>query len=182
MLATPIYHPKSDRTFKLNQLPKSCTLREPQFYFPLGATSIASLGDLLKYHRSVDKLPMLASDALEGMMQGFIDLIFEFNGQYFVCDYKSTYLGDRFEDYTPTELFNDIQSKQYELQYLIYVWVLHLHLTLILPDYEPSKPLGGLYYFYLRGMRPQAAKNIVIYFMAISISALKYLSQPFSQL
>lgn len=182
VLATPIYHPKSDRTFKLNQLPKSCTLREPQFYFPLGATSIASLGDLLKYHRSVDKLPMLASDALEGMMQGFIDLIFEFNGQYFVCDYKSTYLGDRFEDYTPTELFNDIQSKQYDLQYLIYVWVLHLHLSLILPDYEPSKHLGGVYYLYLRGMSPQAPKNSGIYFRDISMADLKYLSQTFTPL
>lgn len=182
VLSTPIYHPKNDSTFQFNQLPITKTLREPQFYFPLGETSIASLGELLKHHRNVDSLPLLATDALEGMMQGFIDLIFEVNGQYFVCDYKSTHLGNAFEDYTPDALFADIQSKQYDLQYLIYVWVLHLHLSLVLPDYEPSRHLGGVYYVYLRGMSPQAPAHSGIYFREISMSDLDYLAQTFAPL
>ena len=62
------------------------------------------------------------------------------------------------------------------------MWVLHLHLSLILPDYEPSKHLGGVYYLYLRGMSPQAPKNSGIYFRDISMADLKYLSQTFSPL
>ena len=182
VLSTPIYHAHSDSNFMLKQLPKANTLREPQFYFPLGDTSIASLGKLLQHHRDENTLPNLATDMLEGMMQGFIDLIFEVNGQYFVCDYKSTHLGNGFEGYTPDALLADIQSKQYDLQYLIYVWVLHLHLSLVLPDYEPSRHLGGVYYLYLRGMSPQAPAHSGIYFKPISMTDLQYLAQTFPSL
>lgn len=182
VLSTPIYHAHSDSNFMLKQLPKANTLREPQFYFPLGDTSIASLGKLLQHHRDENTLPNLATDMLEGMMQGFIDLIFEVNGQYFVCDYKSTHLGNGFEAYTPDALLADIQSKQYDLQYLIYVWVLHLHLSLVLPDYEPSRHLGGVYYLYLRGMSPQAPAHSGIYFKPISMTDLQYLAQTFPSL
>ena len=44
--------------------------------------------------------PPLAPAALNGMLKGFIDLVFEHEGRYFVADYKSNWLGPDDGDYT----------------------------------------------------------------------------------
>jgi exodeoxyribonuclease V beta subunit len=89
---------------------------------------------------------------LSGMMHGFIDLIFEYNGKYYLCDYKSNHLGDHFYDYQYDSLLNNIEQNHYDLQYLIYALALHKYLQQTLIDYDVEKHLGGVYYLYLRGM------------------------------
>lgn len=39
------------------------------------------------------------------------------------------------------------------MQYLIYSLALHRYLKLRLPDYDPERHLGGVYYLFLRGMK-----------------------------
>lgn len=142
----------------LQQLEYGTTLRETEFYFPLAGSQNRALMRLLRQYRfrnesSADHLWMdIPARRLEGMMHGYIDLIFEHQGRYFVCDYKSTWLGDRLENYAPPELHENIQRHWYDLQYLIYTLALHRYLAQRLPDYDPAQHLGGVYYLYLRGM------------------------------
>jgi exodeoxyribonuclease V beta subunit len=43
----------------------------------------------------------------------------------------------------------------YVLQYLIYTVALHRYLRLRLPDYDYERHFGGVFYLFLRGMRPE---------------------------
>ncbi|MFC3852652.1 exodeoxyribonuclease V subunit beta [Salinispirillum marinum] len=158
VLATPL----NANGLALQQLDYGATLRETEFYFPLVGSQNRALMRLLRTYRSGGnrEAEQLWADMpmrrLEGMMHGYIDLIFEHNGQYFVCDYKSTWLGERWEHYHPVALHENIQRHWYDLQYLIYTLALHRYLAQRLPDYRPERHLGGVYYLYLRGMSTEA--------------------------
>ena len=117
---------------------------------------------------------------LQGMMQGFIDLIFEVDGKYYVSDYKSTHLGNSFASYSHDALLQDIQSHHYDLQYLIYIWVLHNLLSQRIADYDPQIHLGGVYYLYLRGMSPQAPTHSGVYYREINQQDISALHNTFA--
>jgi exodeoxyribonuclease V beta subunit len=94
---------------------------------------------------------------LKGMMHGFIDLIFQSDGKFYVCDYKSSHLGDSFNDYQEEHLLINMEGNYYDLQYLIYSLALHRYLKVQLPDYQSEQHFGGVFYLYLRGMSDQAS-------------------------
>ncbi|WP_395338361.1 exodeoxyribonuclease V subunit beta [Ningiella sp. W23] len=180
VLACPIYiqGEQSSATFHLNDL--KYTLKEPEFYFPIEEVSMATLMHMLAKHRglSADEL-MLNKETINGMMHGFIDLLFEHEGKYYVADYKSNYLGDDFADYHYEALHQSIMEHNYDLQYLIYSWALHKFLLSRLADYNFSQHFGGVYYFYLRGMSSQGPKGSGVFYQAISQSDLNRLSMIF---
>ena len=180
VVRTPLSLPHSDTSFTLQQLTMQQTLREPQFYFPLTDTSIESLTQLLKTHRGMHVSIASVKRKLQGMMQGFIDLIFEVDGKYYVSDYKSTHLGYGFDNYTQEAMLQDIQSHHYDLQYLIYTWVLHNLLAQRIVDYDPQIHLGGVYYFYLRGMSPQAQPHNGVYYREITDQDITALHETFA--
>ncbi|WP_440904605.1 exodeoxyribonuclease V subunit beta [Catenovulum sp. SX2] len=139
--------------FCLADLEYPQTLREAEFYFPLEYLNVFKLNKILAEHRQDSQSSKLAqTSAIKGMMHGFIDLIFEFDGKYYVADYKSTHLGNDFADYNFVNLQQNNQSHFYDLQYLIYAVALHRYLQNRLPDYDYAKHFGGVYYLYLRGM------------------------------
>ncbi|WLD59282.1 exodeoxyribonuclease V subunit beta [Salinispirillum sp. LH 10-3-1] len=153
--------PLNAEGLSLSQLGLRQTLREAEFYFPLHGSTGRDLARLLQAHRrSVGKEDAasveLPARQLEGMMHGFIDLIFVSDGRYYVCDYKSTWLGDQLSAYTPDALQRNIEQHWYDLQYLIYSLALHRYLQQRIPDYRMSEHFGGVYYLYLRGMAPES--------------------------
>ena len=175
---TPLF---PDDTLTLGQLALSQTLREAEFYFPMSESKWSNLRTLLTQHRQyvaatlgTEALtaPQLMTEELAGMMHGFIDLIFEHNGQYFVADYKSTWLGNSLSDYTPNALFENNQQHLYDLQYLIYCLALHRYLQNALPDYQPSSHFGGVYYLYLRGMHPENLDGEGVFYTKIDEATL----------
>ena len=89
---------------------------------------------------------------LRGLMHGFIDLVVEHRGRYWVLDYKTNRLGERAGDYAPTALQSAVHRGHYDLQYLIYLVALHRHLRQRLPGYDPEQHLGGVQYLFVRGM------------------------------
>lgn len=180
IVRTPLHNPHHKASFSLQQLTQRQTLREPQFYFPLENTSIGSLTHLLATHRGMAVSIASVQRQLQGMMQGFIDLIFTVDGKYYVADYKSTHLGNALSDYSHDALLNDIQSHQYDLQYLIYTWVLHKMLSQHIQDYDPQIHLGGVYYFYLRGMSPNAPPNNGVYYRHITQQDIAALNTAFA--
>jgi len=148
----------------LAEIPLAQTLRESEFYFPMNSANSFALAKLLTDHRNsyqgrrkpqhqlASRVQLPAYKKLKGMMHGFIDLVFCFQGRYYVCDYKSSHLGDSFEDYLGPALIENMEKNYYDLQYLIYLLALHRYLKNVLPDYDPDRHLGGVYYLYLRGM------------------------------
>ncbi len=162
----------------LSSLTWQQTLREPEFYFSLPKHQLSDLLAILYEHRG-DSEQSTSREIIEGMMHGFIDLIFEHNGRYFVSDYKSNHIGDDLADYTQERIRDSIQASNYDLQYLIYSLALHRHLKQSLPDYDPAVHFGGVYYFYLRGMNPN--NHFGQYFHPIGVETLERLDQLFSE-
>jgi exodeoxyribonuclease V beta subunit len=89
---------------------------------------------------------------LAGYLTGFIDLVFEHDGRWYLVDYKSNHLGPRPDDYTPSRLIDERARHHYFLQYHLYVVALHRYLSLRLADYDYDRHFGGVYYLFLRGM------------------------------
>ncbi|APC96870.1 exodeoxyribonuclease V subunit beta [Francisella frigiditurris] len=143
-------------SFCLKDILNSKTLKEAEFYFPVTnkklykTNIIKALGEYRGREIDYDKL---SNQKVFGMLHGFIDLIFEYNGKYYVADYKSNYLGDSLEDYSQEKMRQKNQDSFYDLQYLIYSVALHRYLSSNLPSYSFDKHFGGVYYFYLRGFK-----------------------------
>jgi exodeoxyribonuclease V beta subunit len=95
--------------------------------------------------------PPLAPGKLNGMLKGFIDLVAEHDGRYYVFDYKSNWLGPDDAAYTPAAMAAAVLAKRYELQYVLYLLAIHRLLKLRLPDYDYDRHLGGAIYLFLRG-------------------------------
>ena len=178
VVATPLLGANETTAPRLADLDWGTTLRETEFYFPLQQLQISALQQLLSHHRGEPAtLAPLSRRQLQGMMHGFIDLIFEWQGRYYVADYKSNWLGDGYDAYQPHALEQDMRRHNYDLQYLIYSLALHRYLQRRLPDYAPEQHLGGVYYLYLRGMHPQQQGGV--YYHPLSPALLQQLDQLF---
>lgn len=133
-------------------------LAEMGFALRLGGETTRSLTALLQTHGYTG---LVAGEPwgrpLLGLMQGFIDLVVEQDGRYWVLDYKTNHLGPLHEDYVPARLTEAVRHGHYDLQYLVYVTALHRHLALRLPGYDPERHLGGVQYLFLRGMNGRDA-------------------------
>lgn len=157
-LSEVLVTPLDNQGLSLNQLSLAQRLDELAFYFPVAHLTVNKLQQAV--------LPLLAEDSalktvinrvqfydLTGFMKGFIDLVFEHQGRYYIVDYKSNHLGDSAADYQSEQLNNAMIAHDYPLQYLIYTLALHRYLQLRLPDYDPQQHLGGVYYLFIRGMK-----------------------------
>ena len=109
-------------------------------------------------------------------MKGFIDLVFEHQGRFYIADYKSNHFGREPENYQGDALKRAMLGHQYPLQYLIYSLALHRHLQLRLRGYDPALHFGGVYYLFIRGMQPDWPQAGV-YFDALSPEMLTQLDQ-----
>ncbi|WP_417580833.1 exodeoxyribonuclease V subunit beta [Nitrincola sp.] len=97
--------------------------------------------------------PPLAANRLNGMLKGFIDLVVEHQGRYYVIDWKSNWLGVNDQAYSEDVMRQTLLAKRYDLQYLLYLLALHRQLRLRLPDYDYDRHIGGAAYVFLRGHR-----------------------------
>jgi exodeoxyribonuclease V beta subunit len=96
--------------------------------------------------------PPLAPNFVNGLLKGFIDLVFEHGGRWYVADYKSNWLGADAPAYTAAAMRASVLQSRYDLQYAIYTLALHRHLQSRLPDYDYDRHIGGVLYLYLRGV------------------------------
>ena len=174
----------SDDYFCLADITMQQTLRESEFYYPMEEANIKGLAKLLTDHRNsalvdpkgaygINHVRLPSYQSLKGMMHGFIDLVFEQNGKYYVCDYKSSHLGDNFSDYNGYALRDNVEKNHYDLQYLIYSLALHRYLQQNVPDYNAQQHFGGIYYLYLRGMtNEEKHRGAGVYFRKILLEEL----------
>jgi exodeoxyribonuclease V beta subunit len=125
---------------------------EMEFWFPAEQVDTRRLDALVRQHTlgGVARAPLLPA-RLNGMLKGFIDLVFAHEGRYFVADYKSNALGAEDAAYTPEALREAVLAHRYELQYVLYLFALHRLLRSRLPDYDYERHVGGAVYVFLRG-------------------------------
>lgn len=125
---------------------------EMEFWLAANTVTTGAIDRLVRHHALAgEKRPELQPMALNGMLKGFIDLVFEHEGRYYVADYKSNKLGPEDAAYTPEALRDAILHSRYELQYVLYLLALHRHLKSRLPDYDYDRHVGGAVYLFLRG-------------------------------
>ncbi|MFC2992407.1 exodeoxyribonuclease V subunit beta [Halomonas tibetensis] len=125
---------------------------ELEFWFAAHRVDTARLDALVSAHTLGGAArPALESDRLNGMLKGFIDMVVEHEGRFYVLDWKSNHLGRDDEAYSEAAMAEAVREKRYDLQYCLYLLALHRLLRSRLPDYDIDRHLGGALYVFLRG-------------------------------
>ncbi|WP_175939944.1 exodeoxyribonuclease V subunit beta [Caballeronia sp. BCC1704] len=137
---------------RLSQIPPARRMNELEFLFPAPSLDFAALRRILAAHGYPDVV--LEAGALRGFIKGFIDMIVEHDGRYWIIDWKSNYLGERAADYSAAPLAEAMAHHAYHLQALVYVVALHRYLRARLAAYDYETHVGGYLYLFVRGVRP----------------------------
>ena len=140
---------------RLAQVPRSQRLVELEFNLPAPHVTAAQLAAWLRQN-GYALAPGAANStaSLQGYLRGFIDLVFEDQGRFYILDWKSNHLGLNPADYAPARLALAMNEHSYHLQYLLYSVALHRYLAYRLPDYRYAQHFGGVLYLFVRGVRP----------------------------
>lgn len=149
VLATPLLG-DDDLTLRLETVPWSRRLSEFGFYLPSPRLETNKLDSWLSTHGYGG--PRLAARELTGYLKGYIDLVFEHAGRYWILDWKTNHLGDTSSAYAPAAL--EAPMRRYHLQHLLYTVALHRYLRHTLPGYNYAQHIGGTLYLFVRGVRP----------------------------
>jgi exodeoxyribonuclease V beta subunit len=137
---------------KLSNLKAHQKISEMEFYMNCNQLRPAELNDFLHRHHYSRPEQIFTFTEIRGFIKGFIDLVFEHEGQYFVADYKSNFLGAEKQHYTAEACNEAMFEHHYHLQYLVYTLALHRYLQHKVQDYDYEKHVGGVYYLFLRGL------------------------------
>ena len=138
---------------RLNGIGAGKRVCELEFYFPVRSVALRGITELARAHGYLSGASIIAPEArLAGFLKGYVDLIFEQQGRYYIVDYKTHWLGPSETDYSPDRLRGVMRADGYELQYLIYSVALHRYLGARLRNYDYERNFGGAYYLFLRGM------------------------------
>ena len=151
---SPAPPPAEAESFSAPRLADLTTaIPELEFWLATQAVEVGTI-DRLVSAATLDGAPRpeLQPARLYGMLKGFMDLVFAYQGRYYVADYKSNWLGPDASAYTPAALRGAILHARYELQYVLYLLALHRLLKSRLPDYDYDRHVGGAFYLFLRGV------------------------------
>ncbi|WP_217543874.1 exodeoxyribonuclease V subunit beta [Vibrio metschnikovii] len=149
VLATPL----DGKALRLNQKNAQQRLVEMEFLLPVEVLSAPALNRIIqRYDPLSAKAGELGFYPVQGMLKGFIDLVFEHQGKYYLLDWKSNHLGDEIGAYHGERLKAAMVEHRYDLQYQLYALALHRFLRSRLADYDYQRHFGGVYYLFLRGI------------------------------
>lgn len=127
---------------------------ELRFYLPIKRVLQAhELDELVKRYDPLSaRCPLLDFQQVQGMLKGFIDLVFYWQDKYYLLDYKSNWLGEDSSAYTQPAMERAMAEHRYDLQYQLYTLALHRYLRHRLIDYDYQRHFGGIIYLFLRGV------------------------------
>ncbi|MBD9362845.1 exodeoxyribonuclease V subunit beta [Methylomonas fluvii] len=136
---------------------------QAELEFLLGADTVdtAELDRLVSRHTVGGQArPGLLPSQVNGLLKGFIDLVFVHDQRYYVVDYKFNSLGADDAAYTHEALTAAMLAKRYDLQYSLYLLALHRLLKVRLgAAYDYETHIGGGLYLFLRGAQgPRAGR------------------------
>ena len=138
----------------LKDLPEGARSAETYFLIETAPTvTMEGLKEILCAMGQEYALQHLSSEALSGFLQGFIDLIFEFEGRYWILDWKSNVCGAALKtDFTEEVLDEEMTKHRYRLQYLIYSVALRRLMKARMGKHFNDEMIGGALYVFLRGV------------------------------
>lgn len=145
-----------------------------------------SLKDLTKRQIIVEKPFLITSDSLEpetlytlirgrgndnidginsnkpslpkGFLKGFIDLVFEHNGKFYILDYKTNTLKGE-NAYVPEQLNRAMLDLSFDVQGHLYSLALHMYLSTYMSGYDYDRHFGGYLYVFVRGLQSENPDN-----------------------
>ena len=149
-LSLPLF---ADTSFSLSAFETAHYQAEMEFLLGADNVDVLAVDDLMHRHSfSGLTRPRLLPNQINGLLKGFIDLVFVYREQYYVLDYKFNALGNSDADYTQQSLDSAMLSKRYDLQAVLYLLALHRLLKTRLGDvYDYDSHIGGYVYLFLRG-------------------------------
>jgi exodeoxyribonuclease V beta subunit len=159
MVHNVLQAPLGPEQLRLAEVGMERRLTELEFFFPLAAISSDRLRDAVSTF-SNDSFPVdmaalfnrLSFVPVQGMLRGFMDLVIEHGGRYYILDWKSNHLGNHVADYDEPGMRREMENNLYPLQYLLYTVALDNYLRLRVPDYDYDRHFGGIFYIFLRGV------------------------------
>ena len=168
VLSVPLEPEMSD--FTLSHIRIQDRINELEFYFPLKSISPKKLQNIFaKYTDPAlskdfpERIERLDFTPVRGFMRGFMDMVFQFQGQFYLVDWKSNLLGSGLEDYDQRGLAKAMKDEFYNIQCYIYTVALNQYLQLRLPGYTYETHFGGALYIFLRGVDPNKGTEFGIY-------------------
>lgn len=163
---------------------------EMPFVLPLGSDAAAfhleSIGACFErserpiVRRYAERVRRLAAKELQGFLTGFIDLVFEWNGRWYVLDYKTTNLGPLVSDYDSDSLDVSMFEHDYILQYHLYCAAVERFLKQRIPSFHFDRDFGGVLYLFLRGVEPGSQQLGGAYFDRPTAEVMESLQQVLS--
>jgi len=124
------------------------TVDEMEFYFSISRSDGDEIAEIIKGGDS-----LYEAQIRRGFLNGFIDLLFEHNGRYYILDYKSDMIGSEPQNYSKESLGKVMFDRGYVFQYHIYLVALKRFLIQKMGDaFDYDKHIGGAYYLFLRGI------------------------------
>jgi len=146
--------------FRLHDLPQHQRISELEFTYRLALLDPKRLREILTKCEGLPpsfttSLGRLRFDPVEGFMRGFIDLFLQFEGRYYVLDWKSNWLGNRPADYDEEGMRDSMLQHNYYLQSYLYALAADLFLQNRLKNYNYARDFGGVLYVFLRGIDVQ---------------------------
>jgi len=167
--------------FSLCQLGMKDKQVEMEFFMPLSPLDCEDVNQVLTKHDALSKQANpLNFSKVQGMLKGFIDLVFVANGKYYVLDYKSNHLGDTAQDYDMAHMTDVMIDHRYDFQYQLYSLALHRLLRARLPNYDMQEHLGGAFYLFLRGMDKDSGSGNGIFYNRPSNAFIEELDDLFT--
>ncbi len=155
-----LHTPLNSSGVSLNQLSPDMYRVELQFYLPISRLLIAAdLDRLVQQDPLSAGCPPLDFYQVRGMLKGFIDLVFCWQGKYYLLDYKSNWLGEESSAYTQEAMAQAMRAHRYDLQYQLYSLALHRYLRQRLAGYDYEQHFGGVIYLFLRGLDGTEGSN-----------------------
>ena len=168
VISTPLASPGG--YFRLSDLRTGSWSTEFEFFFPLKRITSPRLAELLVRHGVIPAGadPAAAVQAFDfapvkGMLMGFMDMVFEAQGRYWLLDWKSNHLGNAIEEYRRESLGKAMTENLYPLQYLLYTVALDRYLSLRVPGYRYATHFGGAIYVFLRGVSAERGEGYGFY-------------------
>ena len=159
MVQSVLQAPLGEDRFTLAGVGMDRRLTELEFFFPLSLVTSERLRHTVPRFSGqpfpVDMAGLfsrLSFVPVQGMLRGFMDLVVEQGGRYFILDWKSNHLGNRVEDYDQPGMRREMEQNLYPLQYLLYTVALDKYLSLRVADYDYDRHFGGIFYLFLRGV------------------------------
>ena len=168
VISTPLFTDK--KSFLLSSISGTDRINEMEFYFPLKTVTPKKIRKIFSDYGEINipaEFPLhmerLSFSPSKGFMKGYIDMIFCYNEQFYLIDWKSNHLGNTIEDYKKGSIDRIMSEDLYILQYHIYLLALHQYLRIHLPEYSYESDFGGVLYMFIRGIDKNQGPEFGIY-------------------